>query len=62
MEGAVLSGKQCAEQIAKKAAGKEADTGISVKQFLETKPQLVGAAASFLAVLALAAAANAHVL
>ena len=62
MEGAILSGKQCAEQIAKRAVGKEARTGISVKTFLETKPQLVGAAASFLLALAVAAAANAQVL
>lgn len=62
MEGAILSGKQCAEQISKKAVGREANTGISVKKFLETKPQLVGAAASFLALIAVAAAANALVL
>eukprot|EP00850_Spirogloea_muscicola_P014367 SM000102S09225 [mRNA] locus=s102:338758:341918:- [translate_table: standard] len=38
MEGAVLSGKQCAEQIATAAQGIKAKTGISVGEFLERQP------------------------
>eukprot|EP00897_Mesotaenium_endlicherianum_P003996 jgi/Mesen1/3624/ME000020S03153 len=39
MEGAILSGKQCAEQIASRARGIEARTGITVESFLERKPE-----------------------
>eukprot|EP00850_Spirogloea_muscicola_P005070 SM000022S07284 [mRNA] locus=s22:930316:932978:- [translate_table: standard] len=38
MEGAVLSGKQCAEQIATASQGIKAKTGISVGEFLDRQP------------------------
>lgn len=46
MEGAILSGKQCAEQIATKAQGAKARTGISVDTFVQTQPELATALAS----------------
>lgn len=40
MEGAVLSGKQCAEQIAMREAGRKPATGISVDAFIKKQPEL----------------------
>ncbi len=34
MEGAILSGKQCAEQIASSAAKRKPSTGLTVEEFL----------------------------
>ena len=38
MEGALLSGKQCAEQIASSGAGQEPVSGITVEKFLSLEP------------------------
>eukprot|EP00898_Chlorokybus_atmophyticus_P003095 jgi/Chlat1/3787/Chrsp259S03925 len=68
MEGALLSGKQCAEQIASQAVGRPSNTGLTVEQFLsmarsqtEKKPELVAAGVAF-SILVVAAAAQAGVL
>ncbi|CAI6011881.1 unnamed protein product [Closterium sp. NIES-65] len=67
MEGAVLSGKQCAEQIATRGAGRKPVTGISVQDFLQRQPEMatvslaaaLGVAATAAALLAASTAATA---
>ncbi|CAI5499365.1 unnamed protein product, partial [Closterium sp. Naga37s-1] len=67
MEGAVLSGKQCAEQIATRGAGRKPLTGISVQDFLQRQPEMatvslaaaLGVAATAAALLAASTAATA---